>query len=483
MIENTSTTHSRDELEKLSKEQLIDILLSKTVVDSVLGEATTSKKDTDPPSVGDPFLKEHVDPTTKTKAKPKVKVSRPFDISKYQCRPIALKVFYLGWNYMGLASQGENSCALPLAKSSKGDITTIEDYIFSALVTCRLIADAKNVDLSRCGRTDKGVSGLCQVLVISLRSALSKEQLEDEPLMVDGELTYIDMINKSLPEDIRVLSWAPAPSSFNARFDCKSRSYKYFFTTHGTELDVERMKEACNYLVGTHDYRNFCRQDGSKQLTSFVRDIFEAQIQSTDISYPGTKAISSGAYEVFIRGSGFLWHQIRCIMAVLFRIGQGLELPSLVKSLLDIEQLKQKPVYELACPYPLVLFDCTYDIPLNWQVNSQSSTFSLLRVYRSIYTQWYESLTKAYHFSNVLRVLDQGQGGLAQLLNHDSTAIPVIMGGGSDNYVRRYIPIMKRPRSAPVEVTNKKYLDRKLAKLESKKHLEADENGSNASKA
>lgn len=32
-----------------------------------------------------------------------------------------------------------------------------------------------------------------------------------------------------------------------------------------------------------------------------------------------------------IRGSAFLWHQVRCLVAVLFMIGQGLESPTVRK--------------------------------------------------------------------------------------------------------------------------------------------------------
>lgn len=37
-----------------------------------------------------------------------------------------------------------------------------------------------------------------------------------------------------------------------------------------------------------------------------------------------------------ITGSGFLWHQIRCIMGVLFLIGQEKEQPDVVLELLDV---------------------------------------------------------------------------------------------------------------------------------------------------
>lgn len=43
-------------------------------------------------------------------------------------------------------------------------------------------------------------------------------------------------------------------------------------------------------------------------------------------------------YVAIITGSGFLWHQIRCIMGVLFLIGQDREQPDVIKELLDVNK-------------------------------------------------------------------------------------------------------------------------------------------------
>lgn len=49
-----------------------------------------------------------------------------------------------------------------------------------------------------------------------------------------------------------------------------------------------------------------------------------------------------------VAGSGFLWHQIRCIVALLILIGQGKEEISLIPSLLDIERYPSTPNYQIA---------------------------------------------------------------------------------------------------------------------------------------
>lgn len=39
-----------------------------------------------------------------------------------------------------------------------------------------------------------------------------------------------------------------------------------------------------------------------------------------------------------IEGEAFLWHQIRCIMAILLMIGEGKESPGVVAELLDVNK-------------------------------------------------------------------------------------------------------------------------------------------------
>ena len=46
------------------------------------------------------------------------------------------------------------------------------------------------------------------------------------------------MLNSTLPEDIRVLSWALVGPDFNARFNCLHRTYKYFFPKGNLAIDV-----------------------------------------------------------------------------------------------------------------------------------------------------------------------------------------------------------------------------------------------------
>jgi tRNA pseudouridine synthase len=73
-----------------------------------------------------------------------------------------------------------------------------------------------------------------------------------------------------------------------------------------------------------------------------------------------TSTIAEQMCYVQIHGQAFLWHQIRCIMEVLFMIGNGLEEPSVITEMFDIDRHAGKPNYPLAPEKPLVLNDCGY---------------------------------------------------------------------------------------------------------------------------
>lgn len=383
--------------------------------------------------------------------KPPKQAPKPFDSSKYSTRLIALKFAYLGQKYNGFEHHSNNSTPLP----------TVEEELWKALVKTRLISptpknasegrdytrigkntstlwDRDGADVnwdgceySKCGRTDRGVSAFGQVIGIRVRSnrplpksrelahpvpqdmetqdsgvqssrPTTPEQPEKPFDQLKDELPYIQLLNRVLPPDIRVYAWCPnPPPDFSARFSCKERRYKYFFTNPcfapvpGSQglyeppststdprqmregwLDISAMKQGCQHLVGLHDFRNFCKIDASKQLTNFQRRIFHADIEEvsslslpTFVSHPSLRSPHNDAnapqhqpklYSFTLHGSAFLWHQVRSIVAILFLIGQGLESPSLIPQLLDISANPTRPKYEMASDAPLVLWDCIF---------------------------------------------------------------------------------------------------------------------------
>lgn len=151
-------------------------------------------------------------------------------------------------------------------------ISTIEHHIFSALTKSCLIKSREESNYHRCGRTDKGVSAFSQVISIDVRTKLSPERQGD----LQDEIQYCKLLNRLLPQNIRCFCWAPAEPEVSARFDCKGRTYKYFFPRGN--LDIDKMDKAVKYTIGTHDFRNICKMDVANGVVSFIRAIRSAEI-------------------------------------------------------------------------------------------------------------------------------------------------------------------------------------------------------------
>lgn len=159
-----------------------------------------------------------------------------------------------------------------------------------------------------------------------------------------NELKYCEMLNRVLPSDIRAISWMPLETSdISARFDCVERTYRYYFP-RGC-LDIDAMKIGTSYLVGQHDYRNLCKMDVANGVVVFEREIREAAIYLVNEDFcgggSGEEDTTDHSYDMFyleITGTAFLWHQIRCMVAVLFLIGQKNEDPNIILELLDVER-------------------------------------------------------------------------------------------------------------------------------------------------
>ena len=100
-----------------------------------------------------------------------------------------------------------------------------------------------------------------------------------------SDFTY--KLNAILPREIVVHLLAPVADDLHARFSARRREYTYFIHRHKDpfirnfswqcgypEMDFEAMNQACQYLLGTHDFSCF-EKTGSDNKTS-VCTVFEA---------------------------------------------------------------------------------------------------------------------------------------------------------------------------------------------------------------
>ncbi|PVH16491.1 tRNA pseudouridine(38-40) synthase [Candidozyma duobushaemuli] len=374
---------------------------------------------------------------SKSTGKPKQK---HFDFSKFNTRFIALRFAYMGWNYNGLNFQYDPT-----------PLPTVEEAILEAMKKAKLIMDADPAacEFSRCGRTDKGVSALNQVISLRVRSNLASHE-QAERACDEKELPYVTILNALLPLDIRITAVClRPPEGFDARFSCVYRHYKYVFS--GENLNIEAMTEAASKFEGENDFRNFCKVDGSKQITNHRRVIHSAKILP----------LRDNFFVFDLKGSAFLWHQVRCMMAILFLTGQGLEKPSIVSDLMDIEKYPSRPLYDMAHDVPLVLYDCVFPemewLSLATDFGPQQS-LKFQKECQKLNGYVVDQKIKSQIVSMMSDIFISGNiSGLRNTMN---------LGDGVGRAYKTYVPIKARPLGETVEQQNAKFLEKKKRKIE-----------------
>lgn len=427
---------------------------------------------------------------------------KPFDFSHHPRRKIALRFTYAGWEYGGLAYQADPT-----------PLPTVEGVLFDALVQTKLIDGTKGFEgcgWERCGRTDRGVSGAGNVISLWVRSAIPLETSIHEgdiagpssspqdsrgappsettptPNVTKKELRYISTLNRVLPPTITVVAWSPVSPTFSSRFACKYRHYKYFFDSRN--LDISRMQDAASRLLGEHDFRNLCKLDPSKQITNFRRTILRASISPARLE---GKTDLDDVWVFDLKGTAFLYNQVRHIVAILLLIGAGLEHPSLMTALLnvDIERpypafkegepippvVDRKPEYQMADGLPLILWDCAFsDEDVEWQIDESggedggaNGAGGVYNQLRSIYERSkIHSALDAYFLASAsehhpvpmnpfpLATNSSGSGGV---IPNGSGILQIPLGGGAHQRTSRYVPVLSRKRLEDVFAVNKRW--------------------------
>ncbi|KAF9054033.1 pseudouridine synthase [Panaeolus papilionaceus] len=416
---------------------------------------------------------------------------KEFDFSRYAKRKIALKFCYSGWEYGGLAFQ-----------LGPTPLPTVENVIFDAMVKAKLVDPEGGFDgcgWEKCGRTDRGVSAAGQVITLWIRNR-TKPQYEHD---------YLNILNKILPDTIRILAWSPVSEQFSARFSCKFRDYKYFFSSIG--LDIPSMQKAAERLIGEHDFRNLCKLDAQKQITSFKRKILRATVEPVDPQDPTDSGDKMYVFDLV--GTAFLYHQVRHIMAVLFLVGTGLEPPSIVTQLMNVEQgleamhpddaaafpngsypvVNSKPEYQMADALPLMLWDCGYDpAELDWRTTGKPDDGGGRK---AIGGDLYNQVQAIHNRSRVFSALDQyflravaefhpppapvfplkRPEDVAEIMRAKE-AMNIPLGGGTFKRNLKHVPVISRKRLDTVEVMNERWrLGKGLRKDEKKKGADIDD--------
>ncbi len=191
-------------------------------------------------------------------------------------RNIVLTVSYDGTRFLGWQRQNEKA-------AGKG--RTVQEEIEKALEEMH----GHPVDLCGSGRTDSGVHAAGQVA-----------NFVTDIARIPAD-RFVNALNSLMDRDIRVLAAREAPPDFHARFDARSRTYRYFIycgrhpLAHempyiwyiGRWPDVTRLNRMAAYLSGETDCTTFTAI-GDKSHTR-MRYIYNACF------YPEGEKLSCGS--------------------------------------------------------------------------------------------------------------------------------------------------------------------------------------------
>ncbi|XVF66028.1 hypothetical protein PTKIN_Ptkin10aG0001500 [Pterospermum kingtungense] len=217
---------------------------------------------------------------------------------------------------------------------------TIQCIIEKALVQ---ITKLEREDLHFVGasRTDGGVHAWGQVAHFIT------------PFNYDSLETVHAALNGLLPSDISVREISAAMPEFHARFSAKSKVYYYkiyndsimdpfqrHYAYHSVyKLNTAAMREAAKYFIGKHDFSAFVNASRNNRVPDPVKTIFRFDVNEM-----------GALLQLEVEGSGFLYRQVRNMVALLLQIGREAIPPDVVPKILATQDRKELAKYALSAP-------------------------------------------------------------------------------------------------------------------------------------
>lgn len=207
--------------------------------------------------------------------------------------------------------------------------------------------DGEEVSVNGSGRTDSGVHAYGQVASFHLNTEIST-----------GEV--MDYINRYLPEDIGVISCVIAADRFHARLNAVSKTYCYrifrsplphvferrYVWEYLEPLDLKKMEQAAEFLIGTHDFAALTSAKKGKKST--IRTIHSIEFETV-----------GSELRIWFKGDGFLYHMVRILTGTLLEIGSG---QKEVKAIQEIIESKNRQNAGVLVPAKgLALMEVSYD--------------------------------------------------------------------------------------------------------------------------
>lgn len=217
-------------------------------------------------------------------------------------------------------------------------LSTVDGSIVESLRALGYMPKGDHVNYFKvAGRTDKGVSALGAVYLVSLQKPVHPCEINDH-LKRNGH-------------PIMIWSVAPLTSPANPR-DAKYRVYKYFHVDVVGTMNKENVKRGLEALKGKHDFKGFTKSR-LKPGISTVRSIEEASLEQRGDLFIFT-----------FQSRGFLWEQVRRMVAFLLENGTSNDIPVKIE---EVFTTGSQPNLAPAPPEGLVLWEIVHGNEITWE--------------------------------------------------------------------------------------------------------------------
>ena len=199
------------------------------------------------------------------------------------------------------------------------------------------------------GRTDSGVHAFQQVVHVDLPVVTKVRSLDSERLMTS--------LNKQMRGRVQILRAELVSQEFHARFSATWREYRYLvlessppglastnawaWSVRGP-LDIKAMNRGAKDVLGTHDFRAFCRRPTNTRADEpLLRKVIAARWERLDDEWIMSPR-HAPVVRLTIRAQSFCHNMVRCLTSTMVAIGQG-ELPADI----IVERLESLSRYQL----------------------------------------------------------------------------------------------------------------------------------------
>ena len=230
------------------------------------------------------------------------------------------------------------------------EFTTVVGLLRSTMATTLHLDEEPHI--VGAGRTDAGVHAFAQVIHVDLPSNFfaSRGGPDAERL--------VRALNRQLRGRVRVLSAYVVDDTFHARFSATWREYRYLvlettppaLALHNAfswavqgPLDLAAMNRAGALLLGTHDFRAFCRRpDGSDPEEPLKRLVMSALFERLEDNWQMSPE-RAPVVRFTIRAQSFCHNMVRSLTSTLVAIGQGKLPASTISERLESHQREHLP--------------------------------------------------------------------------------------------------------------------------------------------